>query len=239
MFSIPQLQGDTKACASFAITSDMEGREKIPKLSAPYLYAIVRAAEELGEVPFENNLSAQLMKFNGVSDPKKLAAKMDKGLSGRGETDALNFALQTLSQNPIPPHNDFRQGFDDFIPRDLRAIANRKYRVGKVERFDEVLPASAYREILASGQPLMVGLARDGRSEQEGWVRPEYSGTFAHLVNVVGYGREVNPLNLEEEDYFLLRDSLTDVPMHYKMSARELIPFSVTTMRVSKVIVDP
>ena len=41
---------------------------------------------------------------------------------------------------------------------------------------------------------------------------------------IVGYGEGIDPKDMVEKPYFILRDSFVNQPMHYKVAGDELLP---------------
>jgi hypothetical protein len=69
----------------------------------------------------------------------------------------------------------------------------------------------------------------------EDWYEPLYGGGFSHMVVVVGYGVDEDPKDGKEKPYLLVRDSLVNKPIHYKVSAEEFVPLIIKVFKIVQV----
>ena len=83
-----------------------------------------------------------------------------------------------------------------------------------------------FRILIDKGFPPTVSIDTDNRSENEGWLNISkniFADNRSHVLTVVGYGEDINPKNLCQEKYLLVRDSLGKKLIHYKVPAKNLL----------------
>ena len=244
-FQKPELQCDSKSCMAQALVADMETHLGVPKLSVPLAYAYMTADERLKRQPLKAQLTEQLGKQFGETDPKRLAKILDIGIAGDDEEgiDGMQSAFMSLTKYPLAPQKSFDRHIGDFVPTNLNDIPDKSFLIGSfagesllAKRNQEYrFPVSALKRILSADKSMVVTIAKDSRLITEDWVRPESSGHYAHVINLVGYDHGLDPTDMVDKDYFIIRDSFTKVPMHYKMSAAELIPILMDIYKVHSV----
>ena len=81
------------------------------------------------------------------------------------------------------------------------------------------------KRLTAAGYAPVIGLVTEVRDSQEEWIQFRYPGHIGHAITLVGFDRGLNPFTLQEEDYFLVIDSLTPAQRNWplKVSARNLL----------------
>jgi hypothetical protein len=86
------------------------------------------------------------------------------------------------------------------------------------------MDADFFRTLIDNVQPVIVGIQTDAREITEDWLRPKLPGGIQHVIMVVGYGEgSISPFTLKREPYFIVRDSLVQESIHYKMSVHDLL----------------
>lgn len=101
----------------------------------------------------------------------------------------------------------------------------------------EKIDCSFIRLLIDHQQPPMVILSSNARKlSSEDWLHIPPMGTrISHVAVIVGYGQRIDPRDMVEKPYFILRDSFVDQPMHYKVAADELLPIISELHKITKV----
>lgn len=224
-FEAPRLQGRTLSCVAFAIATDMESFRGVPRLSVGLAYAYMNAP--ITRFPYRN-LSEALIESLGVRDRDELHRTLDAGAD-------YELALDVLKEHPIAPEARFPFDPKGFVPENLNAIAERVYGIGQWATLQRGITPRVLRQALAAGKPLMVTLTTDARYLFEDWMVPAADGVIGHVVNLVGYGTGVDPLDGVEKRYFLVRDSLSTIPIQLKISEDTLARYLDAIYKVTEV----
>ena len=70
----------------------------------------------------------------------------------------------------------------------------------------------------------------------EDWLHiPPMTTGILHIAVIVGYGQSIDPRDMVEKPYFILRDSFVDQPMHYKVAVDELLPRITELHKITEV----
>lgn len=111
----------------------------------------------------------------------------------------------------------------------------RRLKISGVEKLDSPISSEQIRSMILAGRPPMILIDREERSIVEDWYRIKPGkGRMDHMLVVVGFGNsEINPITLKREPYFIVRDSLVDEPIHYKVSAEDLVSHALSLEKVS------
>lgn len=131
--------------------------------------------------------------------------------------------------------NEIEQQRPLFIENAIHTLAQSpvcgqesEMRIGATQAFattEADLAAEDLKRLSAAGYAPVIGLVTEVRDSQEEWIRFRYPGNIGHAVTLVGFDRGLNPFTLQEEDYFLIIDSLTPTHRNWplKVSARNLL----------------
>ena len=57
------------------------------------------------------------------------------------------------------------------------------------------------------------------------------------MINVVGYGEGIDPMDLKPKKYFIIRDSLTNSPIHYRIDSNQLLQHTVQMHKVTDIAI--
>ena len=211
-------QARSNACVGFALAADIEvelqrtGQIRRNEALSPYsVYATLRYRED------------------GIPSPDCLALY---GLSntiaeGRWEMDIgirvdffenlanTNFCLTSPSGNTIN-----HAGYTS---------------IKSVEGYAGKITFALLKTMIDHRKPPMLFINSDAREEIEDWINITENGKFSHALVVVGYGTEdIDPFTLKKGPYFLIRDSLASRPIHYKVSAKNLLDNSFGILKIGR-----
>lgn len=226
-FQKPRSQGQTHACVGFAIVSDME-TFGTPLLSPLLAYSLMLATEWLNTSALPNNPKQALLENAELKlHEQNFYKKIDSGVSF--------YSIGILEKYKIAPEEDFSFVEAGWMPEDLSGIQNRNYSLKNYFRQYGSISELGLKQMLAAGIAPVVSIKYDGRTIREDWIRPEPVSPLAHAINVVGYGQAFDPFDLQYKTYFLIRDSFTPQPIHYRVSSEELIPLIQTVIKVIEV----
>lgn len=188
----------TAECVGFAIASDASSVSKAAPISPEHTYAVMYNQDK--KVPTKINPAGE-----EYCDPQSHSADETKGITHMAE------AIHSLKKAPICSTNNELYVVDKFSALDFDHPKNHN------------IEPTYLKILIDNGYPPVLGMSSDARFEQEGWVFIQDSGKFRHAVNVVGYGKDIDPSTLCEVEYFLIRDSLGKKEMHYKVPAKNLL----------------
>ena len=211
----PLSQGKSAACVGFAFASDMEfelyktqGLKAIESISPWSVYATLRYLEEGQQRP-------DCLEMNNLSDViEKGAWIMDTGIKSFDNLVDTPFCL-TSSE-------------DTWKHIGYVSIKN-------IEEYSGDITFSLLKQMIDHGNPPVLLIRSDAREETEGWINIIENGGFMHVLVVVGYGiNDIDPFTLREGPYFLVRDSLASQPIHYKISAKNLLDHSLEILKITQ-----
>ena len=104
-----------------------------------------------------------------------------------------------------------------------------------MERYIGEVSFPLLKSMIDHRMPPVLLISSDARKEAEDWISITKNGRFAHVFVVVGYGiDDIDPFTLRKGPYFLVRDSLASQPIHYKVSAKNLLDHSLGIFKVSQ-----
>lgn len=254
------LQGKTNACVAFTVVHAMEAFEGVPELSKDVAYSLTLMTESEGAKVFdnpqdyfkdaarqeiENEIKAiesmpilkedieQVREFLtkklesiDSSDSEELYKIIDRGASFKGTFQAVNLGLPASLGKPFETR---------FLPMTLNHIEGRNFKTTGFAKQNGSISQKALQVLLDRGVRPMVSISDANRSIEEEWIRPEPTSQIGHALIITDYGRAVDPFDLREKDFFEVRDSFTDHPIHYRVSAEELLPLIQQIARVKGV----
>jgi hypothetical protein len=89
--------------------------------------------------------------------------------------------------------------------------------------------------LIDNGRPPIVVIDSDVRLTSPGWINIQPGSGITHVINVVGYGEDINPFTLCPTRYLLVRDSLGKEQIHYKIPADNFLEHTLEIHEISKV----
>lgn len=260
----PVLTDPSYACQTTAVLSNFEAvlsqqnqkntEDEDPdptKLSLAYAYGLVTAQHYLGNIP--DRLYSELLKkvrkqTGGLMKPGELPSLMDQGGSYIG-------AFQTLTDHFIvhdgdAPRNLMGEGYypesihqfsadlaakEDFPKKGhpRARIVNHVY-IENSAGFDSSELLRLITDMVDSKNDPVISISTDARTVLENWFRP-IPGEMGHALNIVDYKNMKSPFDCKTKKAFLVRDSFVMEPIHYWVSAEELLPLIFGIGKVTQV----
>ncbi|MYE07857.1 MAG: hypothetical protein F4X95_03805 [Oligoflexia bacterium] len=220
----PSSQAKSKACVGFALASDMElelqKANKLKKDEALFpfsVYTAIRYQEDGIQPP-------DCSKLHSFSDIVAEGAwERDIGIIidirvGMGIDNLINtkYCL-TSSAKKVPAHTGY-------------------VSIKNIEIYDGEITFNLLKTMIDHRKAPVLIIKSESREEVEDWINPTNSiGSIRHALVVVGYGtNDIDPFSLRRGPYFLVRDSLASQPIHYKVSAKNLLDNSLGILKVSQ-----
>lgn len=218
-FHAPICQGDSYACASFAITSDLGTFKDVPQLSPGLGYAFMVAGLDARK-SLPNNLAEKYQ--HDFLSPSLQDMNWDVAHAG---VASIEDSLDALKTNLIAPEKHFPFDPKKLVPERINEIPERRYGISKWTSVEGRPTETDLKRLIKGDKPPMVTIDTDVRRIAEDWVQPVQYGSIKHIINVVGFGYGADPFTGVPGDYFIVRDSLTPTPgIHYRVRAKDLIP---------------
>lgn len=214
----PLYQGQTGACATYALIADAEVTGQTQKLSEGSLHGqIVRDI---------HNAKGGLF---GITDSKFLSSR-----SSQSPTDArAHLAMEgtypdlwdDMRANMVIPAS--RGSFSSEFLTDFSNRSHR-YRIARAVSVDNdpstPINFEMVRALIDARKPPVAWIDSDARSVHENWIHIDSGGNSAHVVNVVGYGySDVDPKDGTAKPYFVLRDSFDNRSIHVRVDAHNFL----------------
>lgn len=147
--------------------------------------------------------------------------------------NSLNHVFKAFQRKPLCGSRDLTSN------RDKNGVP--LFTVDKFEsmEFDkpteQALNYDFFRQLIDTGNPPIVTIDSDARTESGDWLHIKNEGHLTHALNVVGYGEEIDPVTLCKVRYLKLRDSLGQKKIHYKVPADNFISHVVGIYKVTSV----
>ncbi|MDE0119249.1 MAG: hypothetical protein OXM55_04485 [Bdellovibrionales bacterium] len=219
----PSSQAKSKACVGFSLASDMElelqKANKLKKDEALFpfsVYTAIRYQEDGIQAPD----CPELHSFSDIV--AEGAWERDRGITidmrvGMGIDTLTNtkYCL-TSSAKKAPEHTGY-------------------VSIKNIEIYDGEVTFDLLKAMIDHRRPPVLIIKSDSREEVEDWINPNSTGSTRHALVVVGYGtNDIDPFSLRQGPYFLVRDSLASHPIHYKVSAKDLLDNSLGILKISQ-----
>lgn len=180
---------------------------------------------------------------------KKVLSEKDfeKAMSGQLSGTIPPVMMHILEDRPALPEKDFpwpQMFTDDYSQLPTGGYQIAGFATTQSDDPSHAVPAGVrdfdfYRLILANQIPLSFSYNTDARFSLENWMYPVDSGSDSavagHIINVVGYGVEPDPISGRPTPYLLVRDSLQPQSIHWKTPAHEILPRAGAVHRVTEV----
>ncbi len=212
-FYTPLFQGQTGACAAYAIVSDIEVTGKTPKLS-------------------EGSLYGQLARFNRDFDSTKTdkyfletyAPESPEEVRKRFRMEgAYQHTFEKFKKQAVIPES--KKGFEAEFLNDYKAST---FKIEKTVSVDNTtknpINFEMIRTMIDSNKPPVAWISSDKRSSSENWIEIEPGGGSSHVLNIVGYGYSgVDPKDGKSKPYLILRDSLSKNGTHVQVNAENFL----------------
>ncbi len=229
-YSKPLLQGYTKACAGFAIASDLEHELAKQNLSTR------------GEVvsPWITYGHLRLLQEDGAPTPtcpalESIADSLSTGQYWEKDDGLLiDEALNALKKSFVcmSPDNNLTASLNKSIGASSYASIDGFDNKSTLKNID----FNFFKVLIDNNMPPMVGYSEDNIS-QEDWLKITSIG-FRHVAVVVGYCEEgISPFDLNPKKYLILRDSLGKNARHYKVSADNLLQHLNGIWKIKDIVV--
>lgn len=197
----------------------------------------------MASIPMPPDVSSRLKRLLGPEKYEK---------AERGQLSGTIPPVMMLMLQEISPALESDFPWPQILAEDYSEIPPSGYRIGsfiatytdpfEMEPAKGVQDFDFYRLLLANGIPVTLAYNTDARYAVQDWFFPvdmaEDSEVGGHIVNVVGYGVERNPLDGQPTAYLLIRDSLQKEAMHFKVPAHQLLPRIQAAYRVTSVVKD-
>ena len=212
----PASQQKSAACVGFALAFDMEFElnrkhqlRSNESLSPWSVYAALRYNEDNIQTP-------DCLELDSLADTISEGTwEMDVGINLPGGFTSQNFCLTSSSRDTTNHTGNV-------------SIKNMERYIGEVS-------FPLLKSMIDHRMPPVLLIDSDAREEAEDWININRNGSFAHVFVVVGYGTDdIDPFTLRTGPYFLVRDSLASQPIHYKVSAKNLLDHSLGIFKVSQ-----
>lgn len=208
-------QAKSNACVGFALAADIEfelqrtGQIRRNEILSPYsVYATLRYQEDGIKAPDCQELQSL---SNTIAEGNW---GMDVGLYTDNFTNT-NFCLTSSSE-------------DTTSPTGYVSIKNMEIYKGEIT-------FALLKAMIDHRKPPILLIDSAAREEIEDWINITENGRFTHVLVVVGYGTEdIDPFTLRKGPYFLVRDSLASQPIHYKVSAKDLLDNSLGILKTTQ-----
>ena len=162
----------------------------------------------------------------------------------QGERQEVIDRLKVKPRYAVKMHAGYSNYDTRRIPDSLYYSEDGPYDESEVEeRWNEwrntweEIDCSFIRLLIDNQQPPIVALSSNARKlSGEDWLHipPMTTGT-GHVAVIVGYGQSIDPRDMVEKPYFILRDSFVDQPMHYKVAVDELLPRIAKLHKITEV----
>ncbi len=212
-------QGQSKACVGFALAADMEVELQQKRQ--------LRQNEILS--PFLVYASL-LYQESGMQSSKCLELYVSSEIMARGGWEG-DLGIESESFYDLVTKTDFC----------LASVWKDKLKhtgyvsIKNIEKYEGEITFSLLKTMIDYKKPPILHIDSDAREEVEDWIRITGNGRFEHIFVVVGYGTEdIDPFTLRKGPYFLIRDSLGSRPIHYKVSAENLLKSSFGVFKISQ-----
>ena len=210
----PPSQGKSKACVGFALASDIEfelhkthALEPAEFLSPWSVYANLRYLEEERQTP-------------PCFELESLSKTIEQGL---WDIDAGIRSFDGVTDNPFCLINHSGPKHFGFVS------------VNSIEEYTGEISFLLLKTLIDHNKPPIVEIHSDAMQEAEDWIKITPQGSSAHVLVVVGYGtNEIDPFTLRKGPYFIVRDSLGQQPIHYKVRAQNLLKYSFGLLKISQ-----
>ena len=210
----PISQGKSKTCVGFALASDIEfelhkthALEPAEFLSPWSVYASLRYLEEERQIP-------------PCFELESLSNTIEQGL---WDIDAGIRSFDGVTDNPFCLINHSGPKHFGFVS------------VNSIEEYTGKISFLLLKTLIDHNKPPIVKIRSDARQEAENWIKITPNGSSAHVLVVVGYGtNEIDPFTLRKGPYFIVRDSLGQQPIHYKVRAQNLLKYSFGLLKISQ-----
>lgn len=177
--------------------------------------------------------------FMALSQPER---QKEKGLAACKDAKPSESLLQTMAEKYFL---GIRSAFDSFnaliqnnnfacsIQGDDQNMAFKIPNDKAVTGFDFINNSNLksvsfefFKALLDQGQAPQVQITTDYRQILENWIQPapEKKGLIQPMFLVVGYGlKGLDPFDLTEKPYLVIRDSSAPHPIHYRVDAQVLL----------------
>lgn len=154
------------------------------------------------------------------------------GVDPYGSVMSITGALNNLKNNPVCTNT----------PSDSPDSPSL-FSVNKFSflEYDEANPADSkigydfFRMLIDNGHPPMVAIDSDKRQVTEDWISIQSGGMLKHILNVVGYGEDMDPQTLCNRKYLLVRDSVSKNKIYHKIPAANLFAHIVGIYKITEV----
>ena len=206
----PAFQGNTKACSAYAITSDMafemnKNRVDSDRMSFDAKIAYSRIQESLN--------SGTEKKENTDHGVKKFSAALNvlKSLPLFGLPPT---ACRGANGLPVPSATD--------VPQKAHKILGYASLTPTPGKSHLDIDLNFIKTLIDHKKPPMVVVDTDTCKYSEGWMYL-MGGKMKHAVVIAGYCEGVDPIDLKNKPYLIIRNSMLDQPVHYRVDANEFI----------------
>ena len=255
MFIRPTLQGSSLSCTAHAVASDMEfeiNKANQSQIDIDEEYAYLQLQfESRNTYSWDHPISAE------AKDKLSQGRWSDHGYPN-GSTYGVPIRYMSsdgvLAEIASGDHQGERQEVIDRLkvkPR-YAVRTSTSYHGGRnwlfglwigndgerirIQDWMEI-DCSFIRLLIDNQQPPIVALSSNARKlSGEDWLHiPPMTTGIGHVAVIVGYGQSIDPRDMMEKPYFILRDSFVDQPMHYKVAVDELLPRITELHKITEV----
>jgi hypothetical protein len=159
--------------------------------------------------------------------------KIDDYLGALYSDNSLKYVFNAFQKRPVCGNRD--------LASNRGKNGTPLFTVNKFEllEFDkpseQALDYDFFRQLIDTGNPPIVTIDSDARTESGDWLHIKADGELVHALNVVGYGEDIDPVTLCKVRYLKVRDSLGQKKIHYKVPADNFISHVVGVYKVTSV----
>ena len=254
MFLRPTLQGSSLSCTAHAVASDMEfeinkANQSQVDIDEEYAYLQLQF-ESRNTYSWDNPISTEAKdklsqgswSDHGYPDggTRNVTIRYMSGVLAeiapgdhQGERQEVIDRLKVKPRYAVKTHARYYNRDNRQYPDSIYYGEDGRYdEFGSQNRWNEwmnsweKIDCSFIRLLIDHQQPPIVVLSSNARKlSGEDWLHiPPMTTSMGHVAVIVGYGQGIDPRDMVEKPYFILRDSFVDRPMHYKVAVDELLP---------------
>jgi hypothetical protein len=160
------------------------------------------------------------------------ASAAHRGVDAISGTDT--YSVLTAGRGDDVPIESVTRALGSLRGKPIRSNTGRVFSIQEFESVQSRPSAAALRKMVSGGQPPIVEIGTDARTYVENHIVPK-PGNVRHVLNVVGYGRGLDPQTGAEQDYFTVMDSFAPGKSTYKIAASDLLSHAKALYRITKV----
>jgi len=250
---LPHLQEDSFACYGYALNSAMEEARwtnkklQMPMLLDPsYTHGAVLAYIELRKHEDNPSIPNDIQKYLAKSLPmqyqsrlqyedhdKLLMEHFDHGID-IGPDNEVIYGLVKIPTQVMKKYDDNLSPRVKFIPS-LKNFLRPRYLSSAWAANNLVgINVNFYQTLLKNGVSIVASISSEARFVSGDWYKVSPRSVNGHALHIIGFGQGVDPYDLVEKPYFLLRDSFSRDPISLKVDAYDFVRYITRIYVVQK-----